>query len=101
MVNALRVVVVVVAILASGLLALGAATGDQLEEGRAVVGAAKADPGLPKVNLGACLREKGRANKLTAVSVCGDLVEACIQKCMAKYRATYGGRMGCNSACQE
>ena len=62
--------------LASGTLALGAATGDQLEEGRAVVGAAKADPGLPKVNLGACMREKGRANKLTAVSVCGDLVDS-------------------------
>lgn len=73
----------------------------RVEEGRAVVGAAKADPDLPKVNLGACLREKGRENKLKAISVCSDLVEACIQKCMAKYRATYGGRIGCNSMCQE
>lgn len=95
------VLVVVVALLAPGRIALPAATGSQLEEGRAVVEAAKSDPDLPKVNLGACLREKGRENKLTAISVCSDLVEACIQKCMAKYRATYGGRIGCNAVCQE
>lgn len=99
--SSIRILVAIVALLAPGRTALAAATGSQLEEGRAVVDAAKADHDLPKVNLGACLRDKGRENKITAISVCSDLVETCIKKCMAKYRATYGGRICCNSLCQE
>jgi hypothetical protein len=80
---------------------VGAVTGDQLERGREVVKEAKTDPDLPKVDLGACLRQKERENKMTALSLCQELVEDCITKCMAKHGRDYGGRIGCNSVCQQ